>query len=340
MTRKTVYIDISAAEKDTDAIIKYIDSDRSDGKTTHMIRRAYDGMKQHGKTAVLARRYKGDITKTYIEQLFANLRKVRPECGELTMTGSPEKDGVFLFSDGVRFGHVVPLSRAGSVKGAFGAETHHDLYMDEYVPLDGRYLKNEVTAILEMWFTIDRRTYSNSIYVFSNHPTTSNPLFSYFKVVPRVGLSRWKHGRFLLLRVVNKGNREQIEQSPFGELIDGTPYAGYAYGGKGITSNDRLICPTHGRGRMPVVVVDAAPVGFYSAGGDRIVVDYVRERRTEDTIYTTTRNAGHGGGIYLPLNKSLTYSLRIMFLSSKLMFANEQVLFDCQELFKILGGKE
>ena len=38
--RKTVYIDISAAEKDTDAIIKYIDSDRSDGKTTHMVRRA------------------------------------------------------------------------------------------------------------------------------------------------------------------------------------------------------------------------------------------------------------------------------------------------------------
>lgn len=338
--KKTVYIDITAAEQDTDAIIKYIDSDRSDGKTTHMIRRAYDGMKQHGKTAVLARRHVGDITKTYIEQLCGNLRVVRPDCGELTAAGSPKKDGVFLFADGVRFAQVVPLSRADAIKGALDEKSHRDLYVDEYVPLNGRYLKDEVTALLEMWFTIDRRTYSNSIYVFSNRPTTSNPLFSYFQVVPRVGLSRWKNGRFLLLRVVNKGNREQIEQSPFGELIDGTPYAGYAYGGKGIKPVDRLICPAHGRGRMPVVVIDAAPVGFYAAGGDRIVVDYVRDRRPEDSIYTTTRNAGHGGGIYLPLNKSLTYSLRIMFLSSKLMFANEQVLFDCQELFKILGGKE
>ena len=339
MTKKTVFIDISAAVNDRRAIIKYIDSDRSDGKTTHAVRMAYDNMRETGKTGVIARRHVGDITKTYIEALGVNLRTVRPEVREVTAKGSPKKDGVFMFADGKRFAQVVPLSRIDSIKSSLDNKTHKNLYIDEYVPMSGRYLKNEVTNILDVWFTIDRRTYSNEIYVFSNHPTMSNPLFSYFKVVPRNGISRWKNGRFLLLRVANRGNREQIAQSPFGELIEGTPYADYAYGGKGVQPVERLVCPSHAKTRLPVVIIDKSAFGLYNAKCG-LVVDYCRDRTPQDRIYTTQRNAGRNGGIYLPVNTDLLYSLKIMFLSSQIFFASEQVLYECEELFKILGGKD
>lgn len=339
MTKKTVYIDISAAVNDTRAIIKYIDSDRSDGKTTHAIRLSYDTMRETGKTGVLARRHVGDITKTYIETLGVNLRTVRPEVREVTAKGSPKKDGVFMFADGKRFAQVVPLSRIDAIKSSLDAKTHKNLYIDEYVPMSGRYLPDEVTNILELYTTIDRRTYSNGIYVFSNHPTTSNPLFAYFHVVPRNGVSRWKNGRFLLLRVANRGNREQIEKSPFGELIADTPYAGYAYGGKGVQPVDRLICPSHAKTRLPVVIIDKTAVGLYNAPCG-FVVDYCRDRSPQDRVYTTQRNAGRNGGTHLSVNTDLLYSLKIMFLSSQIFFASEQVLFDCEEFFKILGGKE
>ena len=337
--RKTVYINIDAAVNNTDAIIKYIDSDRSDGKTTHIVRMSYDNMHECGKMGVVARRHKGDITKTYAETLLDNLRVVRPNVGELTFTGSPARDGIFLFEDGTPFAQVIPLSRIDSIKSTLDQKRHKNLYIDEYVPLSGRYLKNEVTDILETWFTIDRRTYTNDIYVFSNRPAISNPLFAYFKVIPRIGLSTWKNGRFLLLRVVNRGNREQLKDSPFGELIEDTPYADYAYGGKGAVPVERLICRYHGKERLPFIIKQCDTCFAFYHANNALIIDYA-ERTAKDVVYTTQHNAGHNGGIHLSVNSDLIYSLRIMFLSSRIFFASEQILFECDELYKILGGKD
>lgn len=73
--RKKVYINIDQLLDDTDSIIKYCSSDRSDGKTTKIITLAYDTFKETGKIGVIARRWSTDITTMWVQTLFTNLKK-------------------------------------------------------------------------------------------------------------------------------------------------------------------------------------------------------------------------------------------------------------------------
>lgn len=320
---KKVYINTEAAAADSDSIIKYIDSDRSDGKTTDLIRRAYDRYKAVGKVAVICRRWVGEITTLWVNALFTNLKKVRA-VGELTAKGSPKKSGVHLYENGEEFAVCIPLTRSGAVKSAFDFATHDYLYIDEYTPLDGRYIYNEVVSILEIYRTIDRDNYATQIWVYSNHTTATNPLFNYFGVVARNGISRWKNGRFLLLRVANKGNRAAVKLSPFGELVDGTSYGEYAAGGT-LDNAGRFILPRTGRERLPFSVkVGPSVFGFfYHARG--LVVDYVTTTRPGEAVYTIEPTDGAGGAVYMKVNVDLYNALRQRFYMSEVYCATEQV---------------
>lgn len=329
---KKVYINVDVAREDSRAFFKYIDSDRSDGKTTLMVRMAYDEFKASGKIAVLARRWAGDITKQAVDTLFINLKKVRPHIKACKATGSPKKDGVHLFADDEEFAVLIPLSRANACKSAFDVATHKNLYIDEYVPLNKRYAPEEVAAILELYRTIDRDTFTNEIWVFSNHTSNSNPIFSYFDITPRDGVSHWKNGRFILLRVANKGNRAAVKSSPLGELTEGTSYGDYAAGGS-LENYDNIIYAKHDRARLPFVLYDTKYFALYHSSIG-LVLDYV-EPKAGEIIYTSKPNAGKHGGIYLPAAKELCKSLRIRFHNSQIFAASEKVLTDAQNLWKI-----
>ena len=339
--KKKIYIDISAAVNDTDALIKYIASDRSDGKTTHMIRLAFETWERTSLVGVIARRDCGEITSLMISTLFVNLKKVRPDSGDLTAKGSPKGSGVHLYSNGVEFAVVVPLTRSGKVKSAFDSATHRNLYIDEYVPLDGRYIKNEVTAILELYRTIDRDTDTNCIYVFSNHLTESNPLFDKYGVKPRKGVSYWKDGTFLLLWVTNKGNVERVKESRLGRLIAGTEYDDYAQGG---TVNDikKFIKEEHQRGRLPFLIVDArlgAAYGLYFASGG-FVLDAAAYSPMEPAYTYEMIPAGpeYARGVYLKSTyaKEIFQALRNLYHANQLYVRSEYLFEKTKNFWKLL----
>ena len=287
---KTVYIDISAAEADERAIFKYVDSDRSDGKTTAAIRLCYDAFVATGKAGVICRRFAGEAGKLYAETLVSNLKKVREVKGEIRINGSPKKDGVSIFIDGERLALLVPLSRAGAIKSTLDKSAFGDIYIDEYVPIDGRYLKDEPEKILELYNTVDRRTFSTRVWVFSNRPTASNPIFSYFsvRIPPPYGLSRWKNGRLLILRVKNRGNMEQMKKSPLGELVEGTPYEDYIAGGSTIQGPHDIPVRAKGAALRTNIVfaLSGAFVGVYRAtDGRKITLVRIDQPRAGDAIY-------------------------------------------------------
>ena len=335
--KKTVFINVEKAREDTRAIFKYVDSDRSDGKTTAMIRMAYDEFKATGKAAVCMRRFVGALTKTYMMTICDNLRVVRPDCGKLTFSGSAKKEGISLAEDGKPFALFIPLSRADGVKGALDKKRIGNMYFDEYTPLDGRYLKDEVKLILSIWETIDRRTYTTTAWFFSNHLATSNPLLNFFHVVPQNGISRWQNGRFLMLRVANKGNREQMRMSPFGELVEGTGYEDYAFEGGALNPVKRFVTPKHDKTRLPFTIRCNGTYGLYM-GEYGLVVD-VAEPRAGEKVYTVEKNAGTQGGTHLSANADLLHYLRVRFLQSQITFANDLILYNCQDLCKLLGAK-
>lgn len=335
MTRK-VYINIDALKSDEASIIKYVASDRSDGKTTHIIRMAREEKRKSGKIGVIARRHVGDITTLWRDSLFTNLRKVCPDVGELTAQGSPKKSGVHLFEGGEEFAVLVPLSRADAIKSAFDVATHKDLYIDEYVPIDGRYLKDEVERILEIYRTIDRDTFTNAVWAFSNHLTATNPLLRYFNVTPRDGLSRWKNGRFLMLQCANKGNREAVKKSPLGELVENTPYGEYAAGGT-LDHARPFVHERHYKSRYPFVVRgENGLYGFYYAPCG-VVIDHATPTAGE-AIYTTAPTSGADGGIYLRSQtaRDLLYALQTRAHMSEIFVASELIFEDAKDVWKML----
>lgn len=334
MTKK-VYINIDQVKNDKRAFFKYISSDRSDGKTTHAISMTWDNFHECEKIGVLSRRYTGDITKNYCETLLTNLRKVR-ECGDLDFDGSPKKDGVRFYEDGKQFALAVPLSRADSIKSALDVATHKNLYVDEYVPLTARYFKGEVEAILEIYRTIDRDTFTNDIYVFSNHITISNPIFTYFNIIPRNGISHYQNGRFVLLQVANKGNREAIATSPLGELTEGTQYYDYATGGT-LTPVNHLIEATHSRERLPFVIECGGNLFGLYHGNDGFVLAPA-EQRKNDRLYSTQPNGGKSGSIYLGADKNRLHAMRALFHMSKILADSETTLYNAADIWKMFAG--
>ena len=337
--RKKVYINIDPLLNDTDSLIKYCSSDRSDGKTTKIITLAYDTFKETGKIGVIARRWSTDITTMWVQTLFTNLKKMLKmrNAAEpvLKGTGSPKRDGVHLYADGAEFAVCVPLSRSGSVKSAFDVATHKNLYIDEYIPLNGRYFKNEVEAILEILRTIDRDTWTNYALIMSNHICGTCPLFSYFGVLPRDGISRWKNGRFCMLQVANKGNREQVKLSPLGELVEGTPYGDYAAGGFIIDHSARVMT-THTRVSLNYGITAAGKkYAFYQATGGAIVIDYIRDT-PPPLMLNLEPNGGHAGGVYLKYMTDIVKYLKTIYYNSKLFCASEQIYYELTDLWKIL----
>ena len=335
---KKVYIDLKPVLADKNSIIKFVTSDRSDGKTTAIIYTVYDNFKQDGRIGVISRRYVEECNELWVNTLITNLQKVR-QTGTITYKGSPKKHGIHIYEDGKEFAVVVPLSRAGSVKSGFDIATHNGLFIDEYTPLNGRYLPEEPTKILELWRTIDRDTFTTYTLVMTNHVTLSNPLFSYFNVIPKDGLTRYQDGRFLLLQIANKGNRNAVANSPLGELVKGTSYYDYAIGGA-LYSNDVHIMPKHTRNMLNFgISCNGRVYALYTAAGGNIVIDYPDEERPPQLIYTVTANGGKDGGIYLPYARNTFKTLQELFYLSRVYCANEKIYFECVEFWKLMGGK-
>lgn len=331
---KKVYINIDKVLA-CNAIFKYVDSDRSDGKTTKLISLAFDNWKASGKITVLARRWSTEITKLYADTLITNLKKVR-ETGEITHAGSAKKNGIHFYNDGKEFAVLVPISRASAVKSAFDVATHCNLYIDEYVPIDGRYVKNEVEAILELFRTIDRDTFTNYILVMSNHATESNPIFNYFEIFPKVGLTTYKSGTFAHLRVKNKGNINQVKLSPIGLLTDGTPYGNYAGGGI-ISDYSNVECPEHEKNTMPYALrINGKLYQLFvgrKAAKDGYVLDYATANY--GFVYVVDLKERRQGDVAL-IDTTAHDHLISLARNARLYVANVRIFEDTIKLWKLL----
>lgn len=341
--RKKVYINIDQLLQDEKSIIKYCSSDRSDGKTTLIIELAYETWLTTGKIGVISRRWSNDITTLWVNTLFTNLQKIQAlkgqPVGDLKAKGSPKKSGVHLFADGKEFAVCVPLSRADSIKSAFDVATHKNLYIDEYIPLNGRYVKDEVDAILEIFRTIDRDTWTNFILIMSNHIAAICPLFSYFDVQPRDGISRWKNGRLCMLQVANKGNREQVNQSPLGELVAGTPYGAYAAGGY-IKDNSLYIQPTHTNEILNFCLraEDGQIYCFYRTDHADVVIDVPKKniKISDLLLLTLQKNGGHDGGTHIKYMTEIVRFLKNFYYTSHLFCASEKIYYNLAKLWQLL----
>lgn len=336
-TAKKVYISVAPlVQKYPGALLYSIFSDRSDGKTTLIITSIYDSFVECGKRGVILRRVAAEASAEYCETLLFLLKKIRPECGELKFSGSAKRTVVSLFCNGEKFAVVGCISRGGALKSALDEGMYKDVYFDEYVPLNGRYFPREVDIFIEIWRTIDRDTFTTKMWVFSNRITTTCPLFRYFGIKPRKGISAWKDGSFALLMISNRGNVERVKASPLGALTAGTPYHNYIDGGT-LFDRQHLIKKEHGRARMPFTISTGGGIfGVYYAKNG-LIIDTAQRSHPAEALYITEPTGGKNGGIYLPQNKELYTALKNRYHFSEIFYASEEVFEQCEQLDKMLS---
>lgn len=215
-------------------------SDRSDGKTFDCKLRALEDYRDHRHVTLYVRRWKTEMDETFYMTFFDEV--LRQECGKpfrkwefkhsksgvkVKLPESEEWDNLILF---------MPLTMSGKKKSQFNG-IYHRIFMidyDEFFPLDGQYIKGEVTSLLELWKSVDRDREVVQIMVLGNKITPFNPIFDYFNI--RLSLTKDKIRTYrddtLAVQIYsNKEHREKRKEGKFAKLVSGTPYEAYDQGG-------------------------------------------------------------------------------------------------------------
>lgn len=142
-------------------------------------------------------------------------------------------------------GYAIPLSTANILKSTAFPKVK-TIVFDEFI-LDGasgtyRYLKNEVTMMLDVIETVARLRDIQVIFL-GNALSIVNPYFSYFNLdLPYTGEFRtFKDGAIVVNYIKNTKYREAKKNSKFGKLIEDTDYGRYAIDNKMLRDNEYFI---------------------------------------------------------------------------------------------------
>lgn len=144
-------------------------------------------------------------------------------------------------------GYAAALSTARKMKSdALGRIT--DIMFDEFIIDDTvsqqRYLKDEVTAFLELCETIARpgsRDYEVTYWFLGNAIKSTNPYSDYFGLELPYNGDIWKRGEFLVQMVAPPELVEAKKKTRFYKAIEGTAYAAYAAENKFLRDNQYFI---------------------------------------------------------------------------------------------------
>lgn len=203
-------------------------------------------------------------------------------------------------------GYAVPLSTANILKSTSFPKVK-TIVFDEFL-LDGacgtyKYLKNEVTMILDITETVFRLREGQVLFL-GNALSITNPYFAYFDLdLPYNGEFRsFKDGMILVNYIKNQAYRDVKKNSRFGKLIDGTEYGRYAIDNEMLRDNDHFLAKKPSNAKYyGMLIVNGTSIGIWDApdgylyvsskydpnSPSKFVCDF--SDHTEQTIYTNAR---------------------------------------------------
>lgn len=209
--------------------------------------------------------------------------------------------------DGKVCGYAVPLSTANILKSTAFPKVSMIVF-DEFL-LDNsgtyRYLKNEVTMLLDVVETVFRLRDGRTILLGNALNVHASPYFAYWNLeLPddHSEFKTFKDGAIIVNYIKNLEYREAKKKSKFGKLIDGTEYGKYAIENQVLRENNSFIAKRPSNSVFyGMIIINGMSVGIWS-GRDgylylsekydpntvhKFVFDY--NDHTEQTIYTTIR---------------------------------------------------
>lgn len=223
------------------ALINLALSDRSDGKTFDCKARALEDYEKNKNITIYMRRWKteidSDVYNNFFNEVWENNENYK-RFEEWEFKGSKTKiqvrqnktdkwDTIIYF---------IPLSVASRWKSKIQHIKRIKIIdFDEYIPMDNRYLPNEITLLLDFWKTIDRDRDIVQIGIFGNRIVPFCPIFDYFGIDLKIGdkdmIRLYKDNTLAVQIYSNKEHREKRKEGKFNKLVKGTSYEDYNNGG-------------------------------------------------------------------------------------------------------------
>lgn len=204
-------------------------------------------------------------------------------------------------------GYAVPLSTANILKSTAFPNVG-TIVFDEFL-LDNagtyRYLKNEVTLLLDVIETVFRLRDGKTILLGNALNVHASPYFAYWDLeLPNDGkeFRTFKDGAIVVNYIRNLEYREAKKKSRFGKLIDGTEYGKYAIENQVLRENNSFIAKRPNNSNFfGMVIINGSNIGIWN-GRDgymylsekydpntvhKFALDY--NDHTEQTIFTSIR---------------------------------------------------
>lgn len=216
------------------ALYNIVLSDRSDGKTFNCKYRALKRYLEKKEQTVYMRRWKTEFSKSMIETFMDEIQRVYPEYEHLKFKG--DKSGIYIEEapkKWKRFIVFIPLSVSARLKSSFDPIPIAEIDFDEYVPLDGRYIQDEMNILNEFYMSCDRKRSKVQLLLQGNRISNYIPFLQFYNIrvtINKKTLRTYKNGTVALQLFYEDENRKEIEDSTYGKLIKGTDYGKYIYG--------------------------------------------------------------------------------------------------------------
>lgn len=212
-------------------------SERSDGKTFDIKARSMERYEETGKATLYVRRYKTELTKNTYDCFMDELLRVFPQYDEKYDFSSSKRGIMIKKKDEKEFNDFViyfmPLSISGKAKSTIDVYKIGEIDFDEYVPLDYRYLQEEMNILLELWNSIDRERYEVPLIILGNKVDLFNPFLTFFNLsfdLQKRGIRTYRSGALSIEIYANDEHRHARKNSQFMKLIEGTQYEKYMFG--------------------------------------------------------------------------------------------------------------
>lgn len=228
-------------------------------------------------------------------------------------------------------GYAVPLSTSNILKSTAFPEVSTIIF-DEFLLDTGgtyRYLKHEVTLLLDCIETVFRLRDGKTILLGNCLAPYSSPYFAYWNLelpADNAEFRTFKNGAILVNYIKNLQYREAKKKSRFGQLIDGTDYGRYAIDNVALRENNNFIEKKHPDSTfLGVIILNGVHIGiwFHKLGNV-----YLSEKYDPNTINKFACDYTDHSEQTIFLNARENYYLRMCLTAYKqgiLKFENQKI---------------
>lgn len=332
------------------ALVNLVLSDRRDGKTSDIKIRGFLNFIDHKAEYVYVRRLDSEFEKSMYETFYNDIidlyKKGKLVCKDerikelLNYDFLQTKAGVYLRRKNTQIWEklcsFIPLSKSGKLKSALAIENIEEIDYDEFVPLDSKYLKNEMQLLMELYKSVDSDRDKTLLNLFGNRIDEFNPFFDYFDIhlgIQKEKIKLYKGGTIAVQIYVNDEHREKRNESRFNKLVKDTEYEAYNNGGI-LLDKQIKIKSTDGAKYYASFMTSINSGSIYMSDNEIIISNNKRKDGfiITDKIYDIKREQ------YLCTYSTLPKIFKEAFMTGSLYFTNKEVYHWFEPILNKIGG--